>query len=237
MRTYFRFLLADGVVARDPSERLETPKRWRTLPEVLTVDEVERLIAAPTLDDPLVFRDRAMLELAYGAGLARLGVDHARRARRPDRGQARARLRQGEQGATRPDRTLGDRRRGDLRPRAAAAAGEGGGEGHPLPQCARRAADAHGRLEDPAAVRRAGGDREARLPAHACATPSRRTCSRAAPTSAPCRRCSATPTSRRRRSTRTSTGSTCGRSTSSYHPTGLNRPLTSLIRAPVARRA
>ena len=54
---------------RDPSERLETPKRWRTLPEVLTVDEVSRLIAAPTLDDPLAFRDRAMLELAYGAGL------------------------------------------------------------------------------------------------------------------------------------------------------------------------
>jgi integrase/recombinase XerD len=69
VRTYFRFLLAEGAVARDPSERLETPKRWRTLPEVLTVDEVSRLIAAPTLDDPLVFRDRAMLELAYGAGL------------------------------------------------------------------------------------------------------------------------------------------------------------------------
>ncbi|MFI5228045.1 MAG: site-specific tyrosine recombinase XerD [Gemmatimonadales bacterium] len=69
VRTYFRFLLADGVVARDPSERLETPKRWRTLPEVLTVDEVMKLLAAPTLDEPLAFRDRAMLELAYGAGL------------------------------------------------------------------------------------------------------------------------------------------------------------------------
>lgn len=69
VRTYFRFLLADGVVTRDPSERLETPKRWRTLPEVLTVAEVTKLIAAPTLDDPLAFRDRAMLELAYGAGL------------------------------------------------------------------------------------------------------------------------------------------------------------------------
>jgi integrase/recombinase XerD len=69
IRTYFRFLLADGVVTRDPSERLETPKRWRTLPEVLTVAEIERLLASPTLDDQLVFRDRAMLELAYGAGL------------------------------------------------------------------------------------------------------------------------------------------------------------------------
>ena len=69
LRTYFRFLTGDGVVVRDPSERLETPKRWRELPDVLTVDEAQRLIAAPTLDDNMVFRDRALLELAYGAGL------------------------------------------------------------------------------------------------------------------------------------------------------------------------
>jgi integrase/recombinase XerD len=69
VRTYFRFLLGDGVVARDPSERLETPKRWRELPDVLTVEEVTRVIEAPTFDDPLYFRDHAMLELAYAAGL------------------------------------------------------------------------------------------------------------------------------------------------------------------------
>jgi integrase/recombinase XerD len=69
IRTYFRFLTGDGIVVRDPSERLETPKRWRSLPEVLTVEEVQKLLAAPTLDDKLVFRDRALLELAYGAGL------------------------------------------------------------------------------------------------------------------------------------------------------------------------
>ena len=69
VRSYFRFLLGDGVVVRDPSERLEMPKRWRELPDVLTVDETQRLIAAPTLDDAMVFRDRALLELAYGAGL------------------------------------------------------------------------------------------------------------------------------------------------------------------------
>jgi len=69
VRSYFRFLLAEGHVVRDPSERLETPKKWRTLPEVLGVDEIELLLAAPSLDEPLAFRDRAMLELAYGAGL------------------------------------------------------------------------------------------------------------------------------------------------------------------------
>jgi len=69
VRSYFRFLIGDGHVVRDPSERLDTPKRWRTLPDVLTVAEVQKLLAAPTMDDPLYFRDRAMLELAYGAGL------------------------------------------------------------------------------------------------------------------------------------------------------------------------
>jgi integrase/recombinase XerD len=69
VRTYFKFLLAEGHVVRDPSERLETPKKWRTLPDVLGVDEIEKLLAAPSLDEPLAFRDRAMLELAYGAGL------------------------------------------------------------------------------------------------------------------------------------------------------------------------
>ena len=69
VRTWYRFLLAEGLVRDDPSERLDTPSRWRTLPEVLSVAEVERLLAAPTLDEPLCFRDRAMLELGYGAGL------------------------------------------------------------------------------------------------------------------------------------------------------------------------
>jgi integrase/recombinase XerD len=69
VRSYFRFLIGDGHVTRDPSERLEMPQRWRTLPEVLTVPEIQKLLAAPTMDDPLYFRDRAMLEIAYGAGL------------------------------------------------------------------------------------------------------------------------------------------------------------------------
>lgn len=69
VRTWFRILIAEGLVVSDPTERLDTPKRWGKLPEVLTVDEVGRLLASPGLDERLVFRDRAMLELAYGAGL------------------------------------------------------------------------------------------------------------------------------------------------------------------------
>src|SRR5881396_4128508 len=56
LRTYFRFLVGEGHAARDPSERLETPKQWRTLPAVLTVAEVEKLLAAPNTDEPLAMR-------------------------------------------------------------------------------------------------------------------------------------------------------------------------------------
>jgi integrase/recombinase XerD len=69
VRTWYRFLLSEGVVKADPSEKLESPRGWRRLPDVLTVNEVERIIDAIGLDDPLAYRDRALLELAYGAGL------------------------------------------------------------------------------------------------------------------------------------------------------------------------
>lgn len=69
VRTWYRFLLAEGIVKADPSEKLESPRGWRRLPDVLTVAEVEKLIDAISLDDALAFRDRALLELAYGAGL------------------------------------------------------------------------------------------------------------------------------------------------------------------------
>jgi integrase/recombinase XerD len=69
IRTWYRFLMTEGVVNQDPSEQLETPRKWRILPEVLSAAEVERLIGAVSLDEPLALRDRAMLELAYGAGL------------------------------------------------------------------------------------------------------------------------------------------------------------------------
>jgi integrase/recombinase XerD len=69
LHTYFGFLISEGVLAVDPSDRLETPKLGRTLPEVLTVLEMESLLAAPSLEDPLAWRDRALLELGYGAGL------------------------------------------------------------------------------------------------------------------------------------------------------------------------
>jgi integrase/recombinase XerD len=69
IRTYYGFLIGEGRVAEDPSDRLETPRRGRKLPDTLSVKEVESLLTAPGIDEPLGWRDRALLELAYGAGL------------------------------------------------------------------------------------------------------------------------------------------------------------------------
>jgi integrase/recombinase XerD len=69
LRTYFRFLSGEGHIARDPSAQLETPKAWRKLPTVLAVSEIEALLGAPRADEPLAWRDRALLEVAYATGV------------------------------------------------------------------------------------------------------------------------------------------------------------------------
>ena len=69
IRTYYRFLVGEGYAKSDPSERIETHKGWRTLPEVLAVPEIEALLAAPSPDEPLAWRDRSLLEVAYGTGV------------------------------------------------------------------------------------------------------------------------------------------------------------------------
>jgi integrase/recombinase XerD len=69
IRTYFKFLVGEGITARDPSERIESPKRWRTLPAVLTVAEVRKLLDAPNTNEPLAMRDVALLEFAYATGV------------------------------------------------------------------------------------------------------------------------------------------------------------------------
>lgn len=69
VHTYFGFLLGEGAVAEDPSDRLEVPRRGRGLPSVLSVKEIDALLGATALDDPMAWRDRALLELGYGGGL------------------------------------------------------------------------------------------------------------------------------------------------------------------------
>ncbi len=69
IRTYYAFLVGEGRVSADPADRLRGPRPGRTLPEPLNRAEVEALLEAPGVDERLAWRDRALLELGYGAGL------------------------------------------------------------------------------------------------------------------------------------------------------------------------
>lgn len=68
-RRFFRFLVREGLVVEDPTTNIAMPKIRRTLPKSLTEDEVESLLAAPEVSDPLGHRDRTMLEVLYATGL------------------------------------------------------------------------------------------------------------------------------------------------------------------------
>ena len=69
MRRYYRYLVREGRLREDPSVRIDTPRIGRPLPDSLSEAEVEALLQAPEVHDPLGLRDRAMLELLYACGL------------------------------------------------------------------------------------------------------------------------------------------------------------------------
>lgn len=69
LRGYFSFAREEGVITNDPARFLENPKLERELPEVLTKEEITRLLGKPDLHTKLGFRDRTMLELLYASGL------------------------------------------------------------------------------------------------------------------------------------------------------------------------
>jgi integrase/recombinase XerD len=69
IKHFHRFLEREGMGSEDAVERVMRPKIGRRMPHVLTLAQVEALIEAPEAGTPLGLRDRAMLELAYGAGL------------------------------------------------------------------------------------------------------------------------------------------------------------------------
>jgi integrase/recombinase XerD len=69
IRGFYEHLVIHGERADNPAVNLLPPKLWRTLPKVLSEDEVEALLAAPDVHTPLGLRDRAMIELLYATGL------------------------------------------------------------------------------------------------------------------------------------------------------------------------
>jgi integrase/recombinase XerD len=69
LRGFYRFLVQEKILALDPAKLLDMPKTALRLPDVLTVDEVRRLLNSPDTRRPQGIRDSAMLEVLYASGL------------------------------------------------------------------------------------------------------------------------------------------------------------------------
>ncbi len=69
IRSFFNFLVLEGIVEENPARDLETPKLEKKLPRVLTAKEVDKLLGQPKLGEPNGLRDKAMLELLYASGI------------------------------------------------------------------------------------------------------------------------------------------------------------------------
>lgn len=71
LRSFLDWLVGQGVISANPAKGIRTPRSGRHLPKNIDVDEMNQLLNID-LNDPLAVRDRAMLEVMYGAGLLSL---------------------------------------------------------------------------------------------------------------------------------------------------------------------
>jgi integrase/recombinase XerD len=69
VRGFYRFLVLDRRLERNPADDLRPPRAWPALPKFLSLEEVDALIAQPDTSTPLGVRDRAMIELLYATGV------------------------------------------------------------------------------------------------------------------------------------------------------------------------
>lgn len=69
IKAFYHYLYKEGIVSEDISEDLKAPKIEKKIPEILTMDEVIRLLNQPKGDSPKEIRDKAMLELLYATGI------------------------------------------------------------------------------------------------------------------------------------------------------------------------
>jgi integrase/recombinase XerD len=77
VRAFFKWLARNNLLLWNPASEIELPSLPRRLPmDVLTLDEVERVIEQPDLSDPLGVRDRAILETLYSTGIRRMELIH-----------------------------------------------------------------------------------------------------------------------------------------------------------------
>ncbi len=69
IRSFFQYLVRNGVISKNPAKGVATPKTERYIPITLTIDEIFRMLDAPDKSNPLGLRDRAILELLYSSGI------------------------------------------------------------------------------------------------------------------------------------------------------------------------
>lgn len=69
VKVFFRFLRKEGQIALDLGRYFETPKMWQLIPDVLTTEEVDALLAQPQVEEAMGARDKAILELLYATGI------------------------------------------------------------------------------------------------------------------------------------------------------------------------
>ena len=69
LKAFYHYLYREGVVSEDAAEQLHAPKIEKKMPEILSMDEVVRLLEQPSGDTPKEIRDKAMLELLYATGI------------------------------------------------------------------------------------------------------------------------------------------------------------------------
>jgi integrase/recombinase XerD len=69
LRNFFQYLVFENTLKSNPCQDIESPKIWKSLPKVLSIEEVDSLLSQPDLSVDLGIRDKAMLEVIYATGL------------------------------------------------------------------------------------------------------------------------------------------------------------------------
>ena len=69
IKSFFKYLCQDKRLQNNPAEILESPKNWRKLPDILSLNDVDILLKSPNMNSKIGIRDKAMLEILYASGL------------------------------------------------------------------------------------------------------------------------------------------------------------------------
>jgi len=68
LRAFFKFLIKDNLISTNPAEVMSSPKIWHLIPDVLSIEEIEKLLGAPDTKTVLGLRDKVILEFMYATG-------------------------------------------------------------------------------------------------------------------------------------------------------------------------